>query len=320
MAGILSTLGRGNQKKDPMRESAALTTVYLLEQNQKFERFMQQKVDDLESRVAAQQARLSTREEAEERELWAALEVGDEIDGLATERGPADEPEFEAEDILSEWNEPPPAPPDDEESLEHIAVAEPEAVPDYLALMMGGAATEPGGNVAVADEKQRDMREVDTARPLYFEPEGSAVPGVSPSDDEVHTSLPQDASDIGDENETSPAHTSGANPAAVEIGNDPWPDQYEAFQVAWPDGDEVDELWPDVEADGVELLVDQETVVEPEPTANEINQVESETTAEPGSAGRKTDDDPAGALDQADKDEAEPWESALPAGQKDEWS
>ena len=30
MAGFLSSLGRGNQKKDPMRESAALTTVYLL--------------------------------------------------------------------------------------------------------------------------------------------------------------------------------------------------------------------------------------------------------------------------------------------------
>ena len=74
MAGILSALGRGNQKKDPMRESAALTTVYLLEQNQKFEQFMRQKVDELESRVAAQQARMSTREEVEERELWAALE------------------------------------------------------------------------------------------------------------------------------------------------------------------------------------------------------------------------------------------------------
>ena len=39
MAGILSALGRGNQQKDPMRESAALTTVYLLEQNQKFEHY-----------------------------------------------------------------------------------------------------------------------------------------------------------------------------------------------------------------------------------------------------------------------------------------
>ena len=70
MAGILSALGRGNQKKDPMRESAALTTVYLLEQNQKFEQFMRQKVDELESRVAAQQARLSTREI----ETWSGQE------------------------------------------------------------------------------------------------------------------------------------------------------------------------------------------------------------------------------------------------------
>ena len=66
MTGILSTLGRNKQKKDPMRESAALTTVYLLEQNRKFKVFMRQKVEELETRVAAQQARLATRAEAEE--------------------------------------------------------------------------------------------------------------------------------------------------------------------------------------------------------------------------------------------------------------
>ncbi|HSG18702.1 MAG TPA: hypothetical protein VLE70_20570, partial [Anaerolineae bacterium] len=113
MAGILSALGRGNQQKDPMRESAALTTVYLLEQNQKFEQYMRQKVDELESRVAAQQARLSTRAETEERELWAALESFEvppdttQTVGFAAADETVVETVAESEDELMDWDDDP---------------------------------------------------------------------------------------------------------------------------------------------------------------------------------------------------------------------
>lgn len=54
---LLGLFRRGNPERDAMRESTALTTVYLLELNQKFEGYMRRKVEELEGRVAAQQAR-----------------------------------------------------------------------------------------------------------------------------------------------------------------------------------------------------------------------------------------------------------------------
>ena len=73
-------------KKDPMRQSSAMTTVYLLQQNQIFEQFMRAKVDDLETRVAAQQARLSANEEQAEKEVWADLDGLDDIFGDVSAR------------------------------------------------------------------------------------------------------------------------------------------------------------------------------------------------------------------------------------------
>jgi hypothetical protein len=136
MTGILAAFSRGRQKKDPIRESSALTTIYLLEQNQKFEQFMRQKMDELDSRVAAQQARLSTREETEERELWAALESFEEIDALSGAVGAADEGQTATDAELDVADETPLAP--------HVEVSEPavmeapEPTPDYLTLMAGG--------------------------------------------------------------------------------------------------------------------------------------------------------------------------------------
>jgi len=77
----------GNKtKKDPMRQSSAMTTVYLLQQNQKFEQFMRAKVDDLETRVAAQQARLSANEEQAEKEVWADLDGLNDLFGDVSAR------------------------------------------------------------------------------------------------------------------------------------------------------------------------------------------------------------------------------------------
>ena len=57
MTTFLNLFRRTNPERDAMRESTALTTVYLLELNQKFEGYMRRKVEELEGRVAAQQAR-----------------------------------------------------------------------------------------------------------------------------------------------------------------------------------------------------------------------------------------------------------------------
>lgn len=78
MAGGILSLG-SKTKKDPMRQSSAMTTVFLLQQNQKFEQFMKAKVDDLETRVAAQQARISAKEEQVEKEIWADLDGLDDL-------------------------------------------------------------------------------------------------------------------------------------------------------------------------------------------------------------------------------------------------
>lgn len=227
MAGILSAFGRGAQKKDPMRESAALTTVYLLEQNRKFERFMQQRIDELESRVTAQQARLSTREEAEERELWAALEAGGEADEMIAPLEPVadDEPGsealFDSGDELVGWPEAVLAP----QAPVPSTKPEGEAVPDYLALMGGAveAKAEVESSLALASDEET------------FPADQNEPPDDVPVDERE---LPSPAGDFTEQTEET-----------AEIV--PW---MEAFSLAPPDSDEADNLWPELEGDEFELL------------------------------------------------------------------
>ncbi|MCP4290076.1 MAG: hypothetical protein GY792_37635, partial [Gammaproteobacteria bacterium] len=136
---------------DPMRESAAMTTVYLLEWNQKFEQFLRVKVGELEARVAAQQARLSTKEEEAEREIWA--DDLTYLDGLGAEFA-APEPEYQA--VLPQ----PSAPPvvelsslDDYSASGAIEAASDisgealeEELPDYIGLMGAGPEDTEGQN------------------------------------------------------------------------------------------------------------------------------------------------------------------------------
>lgn len=231
MAGILSAFGRGAQKKDPMRESAALTTVYLLEQNRKFERFMQQRIDELESRVTAQQARLSTREEAEERELWAALEAGGEADEMIAPLEPVadDEPGsealFDSGDELVGWPEAVPA----LEAPVPSTGPEGEAVPDYLALMGGAVEVEAK---AEAEVKKDSTSASDEER---FPADQNEPPDDVPVDEGELSSSAGDFTEQTDE--------------TAEIV--PW---MEAFSLAPPDSDEADELWPELEGDEFELL------------------------------------------------------------------
>lgn len=63
--GILDALRRTNAgSTDAMRQTTTLTMAYLLEQNRQFEAYMREKVEELEARVAAQQARASVKVEA----------------------------------------------------------------------------------------------------------------------------------------------------------------------------------------------------------------------------------------------------------------
>jgi hypothetical protein len=78
---IWDLLKQRGQGAEAMRQSATLTTAYLLEQNRKFEAFMRARIAELEGRVAGQQARVTAR--AEE-------------DGDVVEEPPAEAP---AEDI-----------------------------------------------------------------------------------------------------------------------------------------------------------------------------------------------------------------------------
>ena len=119
---LATALGRDSRSSDAMREAAAQTTVILLAQNEKFELFMRQKVEELQARVTAQGARLSAAAETEESDLL------DELPELA------ETPVFETDEAADL--------PLDEVQLDASPVTDPEPdeVPDYLALMRGEAA------------------------------------------------------------------------------------------------------------------------------------------------------------------------------------
>jgi len=111
---LTTALGRGARSSDAMREAAAQTTVILLAQNEKFELFMRQKVEELQARVTAQGARLSTAGEGEVEDLFDELSESEEL------------PAFESSEEA-------------ELSLDEVPLTEPgmDEVPDYLALMRG---------------------------------------------------------------------------------------------------------------------------------------------------------------------------------------
>jgi hypothetical protein len=330
-----------------MRESAALTTVYLLEQNQKFEQFMRQKVDELESRVAAQQARLSTREEVEERELWAALESfeahpeehtaaapmpdhqisGDQLqpvtanDMLAGDEGSDNDVEIEA-------------------AYEPVPEVEPEEVPDYLALMSGAvteatapASIEPDIAPSVADEMlEPDMAEFDEPSQGASSDEAAPViepevdPEFTPEDDsskDVPPSPQKDSTSWPDETTEFPADdANGADWANQDdwLENEDWSSQpYETFQVNRPEAEAVEEIWPDLAlAEEVELLGRQ---ISPDGVASTEQISNSQLTKvaeDDDKSAQGVTEELAAAQGATETEEA--WQTTLPDGQKGEWT
>lgn len=341
MAGILSALGRGNQKKDPMRESAALTTVYLLEQNQKFEQFMRQKVDELESRVAAQQARLSTREEVEERELWAALESfeahpeehtaaepmldhqisGDQLQPMvSSEMLTGDEGSDNGVEIETVYE---PAP-----------EVKPEEIPDYLALMSGAVteATVPDriepdiASPVVDDPFEPDMAEFD--EPHQGASADETPPIIEPEDNPEFTSeddLSQDISSAPQNDsaswpgETTELPVDDVNPTDW-LENEDWPGQpYETFQVNRPEAEAVEEIWPDLAlAEEVELLGGQLSSDNVVSTVQTSNSQPTRATEGDGSSAQAVMEEMTAAQGATETEEA--WQTTLPDGQKGEWT
>ncbi|MCP4406289.1 MAG: hypothetical protein GY807_00685, partial [Gammaproteobacteria bacterium] len=141
MAGLLSSLKRGNQ--DQAQASSAATAAWLLEWNQKFEQFMRAKVGELEARVAAQQARISTSAEEEERAWADELTHFDEL-----EEYPGGE-----DDFLSDA----PVAAETEDMIEEVE----ETSPDYIGLMGGSVSPVPvGAGAGFEDESLETAPEV----------------------------------------------------------------------------------------------------------------------------------------------------------------
>jgi hypothetical protein len=190
---IWDLLKQRGQSAEAMRQSATLTTAYLLEQNRKFEAFMRARIAELEGRVAGQQARLTARTE---QETGAAGELGEEEASLAAQAGVRDvipqvsieplaalgeddwdEPPVEANepsDRLAELKSSPPTPegveaPDRDEAEEAIPgeqagaraapPAEAEEPPGWQAVLVGPSPVKPPAATAPEAEAQPDASE-----------------------------------------------------------------------------------------------------------------------------------------------------------------
>lgn len=149
MTILQSWLGRntGNQN---IRQSTALTTAYLLEMNRKFESFMQDKIEELESRVAAQQARLSTSSSTQE------IPTEDAVDTSASS------PTTRWDDIVSFTDIVPDC---EEDSHDEVSAGEPESVEpdtppdvpeDYVDFLLGGSTEAESAALPVSEDSEPD--------------------------------------------------------------------------------------------------------------------------------------------------------------------
>jgi hypothetical protein len=76
---FLQQLFRRNESANPIQESAAMTTVYLLEMNRKFEQFVRAKIEELEGVVTGLEARAASQHWRDE--VDKAVSPQPEVDG-----------------------------------------------------------------------------------------------------------------------------------------------------------------------------------------------------------------------------------------------
>jgi hypothetical protein len=200
MQRLLTLLGRGRGSQDRIRESTAMTTVYLLEMNRKFEAYMRLQVDALEKRVAATQARPG---KAVEEELAADVQPIAETVSDDKTADVAVEPVATAQISLRDSGVAAQPEVDDEAEFEVEPQLEPEL--DYLSLLGG---THP--DEAVAAPESEDSVDQDDLVETITEATASAEPVAEddslidePRSTQVsmlggHTALGVEAADVGD--------------------------------------------------------------------------------------------------------------------------
>ena len=209
--GFLETLKGGGS--DAIRQSTSLTMAYLLAQNRKFERYMRQKVEELEARVAAQQARLAAREE---RPDAARIEQPTE---------PTGEPDFyEERSLLAEaaepWSEEEPPPTETDDGASSI---EPHEPPSWEVVLLGPGHESGGGEGAESGSAApREMEEEPASlihRPHFV---GSADEVTEDNEYGVESLLPNWSSDPARSPKSTPQHTAeeeeGDWPGPLHVG------------------------------------------------------------------------------------------------------
>ena len=191
--GFLDALKGGGG--DAIRHSTSLTMAYLLEQNRKFEAYMRGKVEELEARVAAQQARLAAVEtEADESDLPPAPLV-DEASLEATALG-GEDLAVEVEEVVSfgmvamggevpaeetgALPEPEAAPGEDALVVEEGAAFEMEAEeeagpPSWQAMLVGTPPAAEGETALEGEEPAEGTDDTDSLLPDWSVAEGEDV-------------------------------------------------------------------------------------------------------------------------------------------------
>jgi hypothetical protein len=309
MSNLLARFRNGDNSQG-IRQSTALTTVYLLEMNRKFEGFMQDKVEELEGRVAAQQARLSAKPETADVD-WDDTLIEEEVN-------PVDELEWRRDvvpivDVISE-----PAPPlagtettistnrdapiIEGPTLEHEPETEPEEpaeIPDYMTLLVGDQtdveaeveepAVQPVEQIEPADDAP--VRSIDESESALATDE-EAVDEESPQDDEdkIADASPTNGLAAASDEDHQPADE---GISALELLAETVDDT-----VPWFDGEQADEI----------ALGDD---IDPEPPEPDQVAVDNTVTA--------TVEIPTRTISE-DDDGNDDWDAALPAeGQKGQW-
>jgi hypothetical protein len=233
-----------------MRESASLTTAYLLEQNRKFEGFIREKISTLESRVNVQRSRLSLKALEEE-------EPGQELGGFGDQDQSAARPEPEAPYLgtldmvdfrdlageidaeaspvavasLDDWDAadaPPAGGPPRAAAETQREPAQPAAPADWMAALIGAPASQPSSRsqaAAPAPGTEPPAVEADEGEAVQVRAPSAKLPAVAGEDlAEAEAQAPLAEPPAGEEDllkaEANPsiAETAGAGEALPEAG------------------------------------------------------------------------------------------------------
>jgi hypothetical protein len=330
MTNIWTSLRGGGDSQEAIRRSTAMTTVYLLEMNRKFEAYMRQTVETLEARVAAQEARTSAsgaeaakpaaRDEAWAEEVVPVEDVGREVDrggAMSTPMRGMVPAADEASSVVAEENIAP-----------LTAPGEPETVPDYMSLL--GASIDSETETAADEVPAEDVAPTSASAPGEEEAlgsEGTAVNGLgvaSPEDGLFGEGLAADAplAQLEEESRITPAP-----PDELAIEADDVSDEWEVTQghgeADWPELMEIVPLLPEMAIVGSTVTVSEAMAPADQAGGDELLFVPVAGVKQ-GSNAAESKVVPAGLEEAGWPDETDEeddqWEMPLPAGRKGDWT